>query len=341
MVCSVAGAPELPSISICIPTHRRATLLAEALESAIRQTLPASEIIVSDDCGDTATRKQVEAAANRSPVPIRYIHCQEGIGQAENVNHCFLAVNSELLVLIHDDDLLLPTCLEILIQPFLADPQLVAAYGCQEVIESDGTFLPGRTQQLNRQYHRTAETAGRQPCSFCASVRGQFPNNGYLLRTRIAQEVLYDPAAGDAADVDFGIRCAQHGAFHFINEPVSKYRLSVDSITRGAGLRTDNSAFRYMEILEGLRPVDPDCRATVCEQLKRLSPAAIAQAAQLGHAAIGWRWFLSPPHWARMFSLGGGRRAVALLVASARLSSRPKFLFATDIGISYKSGRNS
>ncbi len=305
-----------PSIAICIPTHGRLDLVKEALASALNQTHPPSEVLVSDDCGDPKVRALVEKAAPGLPFPLRYLHCTEGPGQAENVNHALRAVCSDLLLLLHDDDLLLPRCLEILVEPFLREPGLLASYGNQVVVDSQGEELPVLSEALNHNHHRTSDRVGIQECSFCAGILGQFPNNAYLIRSEVAKTVGYDLMKGAAMDRDFGIRCAEHGTYYYTGKPTAKYRLSVDSIVRGAGEINDNSAFMFARLLEDLHPADPKCKAMVDYCYEEILPAAIAQAARLARIRAGWAWYLSPAHAKRIFTLGGLRRAGMLLRAT-------------------------
>ena len=43
----------------------------------------------------------------------------------------------------------------------------------------------------NRAYRRSAAYAGLQPDAILAAIWQQFPNDGYLVRTAVAREVLY------------------------------------------------------------------------------------------------------------------------------------------------------
>ncbi len=312
-----------PTIAVCIPTHGRPELAREALESVLAQTLPPSEVLVSDDCDDAATRAVVEDAARRVSCPVRYLHCQDGPGQAENVNHCLRAVRSDLLLLLHDDDLLLPRCLELLLPPFLSEHGLVASYGSQIVVDHAGCEVPGETRTLNARHHRTQERTGLQPCSLCAGILGQFPNDAFLIRADVATAVGYGSAWGAATDRDFGIRCAEHGRYFYTGEPVSKYRLSHDSIIRGKGESRDDSAFMFARLLEELHPADAGCRETATHCYQRILPAAIAQAARLRRIRTGWRWYFSQAHAWRIFTPGGIRRAILLLKATFS-RSRPQ-----------------
>src|SRR6516165_10441052 len=97
-----------PTISVCIPTHNRSNMLSEALESIMVQTHPPMEVVVSDNYGDSATAAVVASFASRCNFSVRLIHCRHRDSLAENHNNAFKAALGDLIVLLHDDDLLFP-----------------------------------------------------------------------------------------------------------------------------------------------------------------------------------------------------------------------------------------
>ena len=102
------------TVSYCIPTHGRSRLLLEALESALAQTRLPDEAVVSDDLGNEDTRVLVTEFASRAPFPVRYVHCTTSSNQAANVNNCLHEAKCDLILLLHDDDLLLPPAVDVL-----------------------------------------------------------------------------------------------------------------------------------------------------------------------------------------------------------------------------------
>src|SRR5690606_24488463 len=81
-----------PLVSICIPTYNGAAYIAEALESAIHQTYPHLEIVVSDDASTDATLAIVERFKSKTHIPVSvYHHVPKGIGA--NWNHCVKQAN--------------------------------------------------------------------------------------------------------------------------------------------------------------------------------------------------------------------------------------------------------
>jgi glycosyltransferase involved in cell wall biosynthesis len=68
-----------PAISVIVCTYNRATALAEALRSVVRQETRGEfcfEVVVLDDRSTDDTRAVVERLGAQSPVPVRYVRTE-------------------------------------------------------------------------------------------------------------------------------------------------------------------------------------------------------------------------------------------------------------------------
>jgi hypothetical protein len=105
---------EKPLISIGIPTYNRAEgYLRECVESAMNQTYPNIEIIISDNCSSDGTGDLVKSLGDSR---IRYFRHHQNIGANNNFNHCLEQADGRYFLLLHDDDLIdrdfVQTCME-------------------------------------------------------------------------------------------------------------------------------------------------------------------------------------------------------------------------------------
>ena len=98
-----------PKFSIAIPAYNRADYLSRAIGSALAQTAPNFELIVSDDAS-TDDLGLVVASFNDSR--IKYYRSPSRLGAARNHQRSVDASQGEYIVNLHSDDLLLPTYLE-------------------------------------------------------------------------------------------------------------------------------------------------------------------------------------------------------------------------------------
>jgi glycosyltransferase involved in cell wall biosynthesis len=100
-----------PLITIGIPTYNRADgYLKEAIESALNQTYPSLEIIISDNCSSDDTGLIVKSF---NDCRIRYYRQHENIGANNNFNFCLNKAKGVFFLLLHDDDLIDEDFIEI------------------------------------------------------------------------------------------------------------------------------------------------------------------------------------------------------------------------------------
>jgi len=102
-----------PKVTIAIPTFKRTDLLKEAIESAINQVGYSDyEIIVVDNNPERNcnTEKLMLTFSNSR---LSYYKNSENLQMAGNWNRCFELAKGEYVVLLHDDDLLLPEFLKV------------------------------------------------------------------------------------------------------------------------------------------------------------------------------------------------------------------------------------
>jgi glycosyltransferase involved in cell wall biosynthesis len=96
--------PSLPLVTIAIPTYNRAdNYLRQALTSAVTQTYPKIEIIVSDNCSTDHTETLVTGFSDPR---IRYFRHEKNIGANNNFNFCLQQAKGMYFLLLHDDDLI-------------------------------------------------------------------------------------------------------------------------------------------------------------------------------------------------------------------------------------------
>lgn len=98
-------------ISIVVPTFNRAQLLPEALDSALVQSLPPHEIIVVDDGSTDDTAEVVRRYSDANDGLIRGIS-QQNSGKSMALNNALRYVSGTHVLILDDDDILLPNALE-------------------------------------------------------------------------------------------------------------------------------------------------------------------------------------------------------------------------------------
>jgi glycosyltransferase len=108
ILISASSLDFVPKVSIVIPTYKRTDLLKEALDSAINQVgFEQYDIIVAHDDPERgcATEQLISTYSNKR---ISYYKNAATLTMVGNMNRCFELTKADWVVMLHDDDLLLP-----------------------------------------------------------------------------------------------------------------------------------------------------------------------------------------------------------------------------------------
>jgi glycosyltransferase involved in cell wall biosynthesis len=100
-------------LSVCVPAYARPSMLARALRSVDRHSMSARsvELLVSDNDPDL-TEEVARPLLAAWPGPTAYIPNRPNIGMVANFNQCLASASGQSVLILHDDDFLLPGALE-------------------------------------------------------------------------------------------------------------------------------------------------------------------------------------------------------------------------------------
>jgi glycosyltransferase involved in cell wall biosynthesis len=222
-----------PDFSVVIAAYNAAEYLAEAIESALAQTLAPVEIIVCDDGSSDATL----AIARRFGPPVRVLsHAHAGAAAAKNA--CWQAAQTEFVVVLDSDDLLDERCLEAYAAAARARPDL-------DILTSDAYLeLDGRV--FDRYYRDKArfvvadQRLGALHQHFIFGLAA-------LRREALAAVGGYDESLVNGIDTDVFLRMILAGSrAGLIPEPLSRYRFKPESLSADRG-RSMEAMIRILE----------------------------------------------------------------------------------------------
>lgn len=141
-------APPACQLSIAIPSYNGSATIGAALQSVASQPadlLKNMELLVVDD-GSTDETVQTAQDAGKSLPGFRVHRNATRLGITANWNACLRLAQGEFILLLHQDDALLPHALPALLALLQSDPALGMAFGNTEIV-ADGPgfrrFLPG------------------------------------------------------------------------------------------------------------------------------------------------------------------------------------------------------
>jgi glycosyltransferase involved in cell wall biosynthesis len=128
-----------PLVTIGIPTYNRARdYLRETLESALAQTYPRLEIVVSNNCSTDDTDAVVRAYADPR---LRYIKQQKALLPNDHFNFCLNEARGDYFLLLHDDDKIDPDFVESCLQAAHFRTDCGAILAGVRIIDQDGRTL--------------------------------------------------------------------------------------------------------------------------------------------------------------------------------------------------------
>ena len=129
-----------PLITIAIPTRNRAALLRACVASALAQTYPNIEVLVSNNASTDNTSEILRSFGDPR---VREVVNLENIGLNRNWNRCLDEAAGEYFVILSDDNTLKPTFLESCVSLLREDPGLpIVAGGFEFVMTAENRTVP-------------------------------------------------------------------------------------------------------------------------------------------------------------------------------------------------------
>ena len=211
-----AMAPATPVVSVIIPTHNRASMLREALNSVFAQEgrgeLFELDVIVIDDASSDETGDIV-----REFPPVKYLRLDVNRGPSIARNAGIRASTGRYVAFLDDDDIWLPAHLKIQV-PILEHQQdigVVYGHGLVKDVHGNLVLWP------------QSGPSGRVFEEFLVRT-DDFINIDTLLvrRNAIDRAGQFDEAVETMEHYEFALRLAYHYQWHFVEGPIARGRES-------------------------------------------------------------------------------------------------------------------
>lgn len=199
----------MAALTVVIPTHNRAGLLARAVES-VRQAATDLEIIVVDNASTDHTSQICATLPD-----IRYFRLDHNTGEGGARNVGIQESRSEYVAFLDDDDLRLPGSLDRQLQTLRESPQAALVYG--PVLIGDEDCRP-----TGESYPISCPTGD----VFWGLLRFNFiPMPSVIARKHhLIQTGLFESSLEPARDWDLWLRMAERLPVTAVHEPVAIYR---------------------------------------------------------------------------------------------------------------------
>ena len=189
-----------PTVSVVIPTFRRAGLVPRAINSVLRQTFKDIEVIVIDDASPDNTGEIVQAISDPR---VRYFRHEQNRGLPAVRNTGVRQAAGEFIAFLDDDDEWREDKLEHQLRAIESHDIVVCA--CQ---------VNGKSV-----------TRYRKSMISAADLRegNQFPPSGWLARAAVLKKILFDEEIRQGEDWDALIRIALIFRVGYLPEPLLIY----------------------------------------------------------------------------------------------------------------------
>lgn len=122
------GNAKLPWVSFCMSTFKRPTLLQKQLSIILEQTFTDFEVVVSDNDPDCSAKEIVQ---NFEDNRLQYFSNVENIGMTNSFNKSISRSRGKYIVMITDDDPVVPDMLETFYNIINQNPGLGIYCGCE------------------------------------------------------------------------------------------------------------------------------------------------------------------------------------------------------------------
>jgi glycosyltransferase involved in cell wall biosynthesis len=255
-------------LTICIPTFDRLGYLREAVASARAQTLRDIEILIGDD-GDSPELRSWCLSQSAEDPRVRYEKTPGRLRLAGNWNFLAGRARAEYVTLMGDDDRLLPSFAERLIEmaQTTAQAPIAVVFANHYMIDTHGERLINESHETTRRYGRARLRDG-----VVERVQSVVWGNAIAISASIVrrEDVVRLGFKNDinTPELELFARMASQGArFAFVNDYLAEYRTHLGSET-SSGLTIDRLA-EYLEVVDVPSEVEPAKRQCLQAMLVR------------------------------------------------------------------------
>lgn len=212
-----------PLATYILLAYRQADLVGKAIESALAQTYPNLEIIISDDCSPDDTWEVIQKTVEgyKGPHKIILNRTEHNGGLVGHINALFAMAHGEVFITAGGDDIAYPDRVARVMEVFREHPEASMVGSEYDTIDAQG----------NRGFpknHRNTGCVVRYPYDSLEALYDTFPCFcGAVLAYR--RDVFdrfgpLDPASW-AEDITLGFRASLLGEIWWIESPLVHYRI--------------------------------------------------------------------------------------------------------------------
>ena len=233
----------VPKVSILIPTFNRANYLKMAVDSALAQTYPNTEVLVLDDCSTDETVNL--SRTYRNATNIKFIRNETNIGFIDNWNKAVSLSCGEYIKIMGDDDILSPECVAEQARILDEHPDVGVVCCNLSVIDESNRIKSGNNSY--KLFSRDMKENGQEFIkNYLLGKRAVgWPTAILFRRQDIDKAEYFDPKAGCAAGIDMWCRILRVKEFYYLDKMLAYNRQFPGNLSR----KLQANDFGYKDIL--------------------------------------------------------------------------------------------
>jgi glycosyltransferase involved in cell wall biosynthesis len=277
------------NISVYVTSYNQKTILIEAIESVLAQSLRPHEIIVVDDCSTDGSQAVIQGYTTQYPDLIIPIFHEQNLGVVHTRNDALKAATGDFVTYLDGDDRYLPLKLE-------KEAALLDQYPNADVAYSNYYFI---TENGDRAGVWAGDEKLPEGDIFSDVFSSNFPDNGMLLMEVVSNKALrtvgyYDTTLKIWEDLDWRIRLLKQYWATSTNEPLAEHRHHSQGLS-SANSKSHYDALTYIYnknkiLLNDLpnnirRATDRQRRKLLAKMARRVSQERLGQSEQVGWQA--------------------------------------------------------
>lgn len=226
--------PKNKTVSICIPSYNNEKFIYRTLKSVLNQTYQNLEIIITDDASIDRT---LDIAYSLKDSRIKIFKNNTNSGITTNWNRSINLASGDYIKLVCGDDVIYPSCVEkqVKILDNDKDSRIALVASFTNVIDANDKIIVKRKSLFN-----SGEITSKQVIKKCIRIGANLigePMVGMIRKDSLTQGVQYDGSNPYLIDLDFWFKLLHTGNLYIVNEYLSAFRVSSESLS--ASLRLD------------------------------------------------------------------------------------------------------
>ena len=221
-------------LTIALPVYNRTDFVKSALDSAVKQTVPCSILLIDNNSPHNDFKEIVESYKG---VDIKYIKTEETVPQDENFNNCFRFAETPWVTVLHDDDMLHCQYVEF----------------CQTILEKHGEDVGGimapsfvSEEEWPEVYTQKGLKDDIRFLNKAYFYYNTVPFPGVLVNKDVALKIGgFNNLLHPIADFDFWYRYSREMPMVYIPQPMAYYRISPSQSTNNLVHDMINNIYEY------------------------------------------------------------------------------------------------